>query len=112
VYNAVNPLEVRSSAIIVTVPTTDSNFSCRVTLQKGRSIFIEAAHLVLKHMKNVRFVWKQGVLLYVQPSCSSLRIGDKFHFTGFVRGDEVKRMFAQAMSMLCLRFQKFWHFTA
>ncbi len=97
VYNAVEPFEGslecdycnRTNDRIVT-------FLGRVTLQKGPEYFIEAAHLVLKHMKNVRFVMAGSGELLVRSihRVAQLRIGDKFHFTGFLRGDEVKRMFA------------------
>lgn len=97
VYNAVEPVENsfegeyynRTNDRIVT-------FLGRVTLQKGPEYFIEAAHLVLKKMKNVRFVMAGSGELLVRSihRIAELRIGDRFHFTGFLRGDDVKRMFA------------------
>jgi glycosyltransferase involved in cell wall biosynthesis len=97
VYNAVEPVDDTSEGAGYN-RTNDRivTFLGRVTLQKGPEYFIEAAHLVLKNMKNVRFVMAGSGELLVRSinRIASLRIGDRFHFTGFLRGDEVKRMFA------------------
>ena len=53
-------------------------FLGRITFQKGPEYFIEAAAKVLKRTKNVRFVMA----------------GSGFHFTGFLRGVDVQKMFA------------------
>jgi glycosyltransferase involved in cell wall biosynthesis len=97
VYNAVEPAEKwkpgekveKSKDKIVT-------FLGRVTLQKGPEYFIEAAYKVLQKMSNVRFVMAGSGELLVRSiqRIAELRIGDKFHFTGFLRGDDVKKMFA------------------
>ena len=71
-------------------------FLGRVTYQKGPEYFIEAAAKVLKRCDNVRFVMAgSGDMLgrcirYV----ARLGLSDKFHFTGFLRGADVTRMFA------------------
>jgi glycosyltransferase involved in cell wall biosynthesis len=97
VYNAVEPVGGLTGEVSYN-HTSDRivTFLGRVTVQKGPEYFIEAAHLVLKHMKNVRFVMAGSGELLVRSihRIASLRIGDKFHFTGFLHGDEVKRMFA------------------
>jgi glycosyltransferase involved in cell wall biosynthesis len=97
VYNAVEPADQlktvdkikKSNEKIVT-------FLGRVTLQKGPEYFIEAAYKVLQKMSNVRFVMAGSGELLVRSihRIAELRIGDKFHFTGFLRGDDVKKMFA------------------
>lgn len=97
VYNAVEPADQwktekkvnKSNEKIVT-------FLGRVTLQKGPEYFIEAAYKVLQKMSNVRFVMAGSGELLVRSihRIADLRIGDKFHFTGFLRGDDVKKMFA------------------
>lgn len=97
VYNAVEPAEQwetekkvkKSNEKIVT-------FLGRVTLQKGPEYFIEAAYKVLQKMSNVRFVMAGSGELLVRSihRIAELRIGDKFNFTGFLRGDDVKKMFA------------------
>ena len=97
VYNAVEPIDKwvqdeefkKPQDRIVT-------FLGRITIQKGPEYFIEAAHLVLKKMKNVRFVMAGSGELLIRSihRVAQLRIGDRFHFTGFLRGDDVKRMFS------------------
>jgi glycosyltransferase involved in cell wall biosynthesis len=67
-----------------------------VTLQKGPEYFVEAAYKVLQKMDNVRFVMAgSGELLNrMIIRAASLRIANKFHFTGFLKGDDVYRMFS------------------
>ncbi len=71
-------------------------FLGRVTYQKGPEYFIEAAAKVLKRCDNVRFVMAgSGDLLNrCIRHVARLGISDRFHFTGFLRGAEVTRMFA------------------
>lgn len=71
-------------------------FLGRVTFQKGPDYFIEAARLVLERMKNVRFFMAGSgdMLPRIIRRAGQLRIGNRFHFTGFLRGAEVDRMFA------------------
>lgn len=71
-------------------------FLGRVTFQKGPEYFIEAANLVLKHYPSVRFVMAgSGDLLNRSiRRVAKLGISDKFHFTGFLRGADVQKMFA------------------
>jgi glycogen(starch) synthase len=98
VYNAVEPIENTSSSLEELKANGDRivTFLGRVTLQKGPEYFIEAAHRVLQKMSNVRFVMAgSGELLYRSIyRVAQLRIGDRFHFTGFLKGDDVKKMFA------------------
>jgi len=71
-------------------------FLGRITWQKGPKYFIKAAYKVLQKMDNVRFVMAgsgdlmEEMVKYV----AKLKIADKFHFTGFLKGDDVYRMFA------------------
>lgn len=71
-------------------------FLGRVTYQKGPGYFIEAAAKVLKRCDNVRFVMAgSGDLLNrCIRQVAKLEISDKFHFTGFLRGADVTKMFA------------------
>ena len=64
-------------------------------MQKGPEFFIEAAYKVLKKMDNVRFVMAGSgdMMNKMIERAASLGIMDKFHFTGFLRGDAVFRMF-------------------
>ena len=96
VYNAVTPseaiklneIEKRPNEKIVT-------FLGRITLQKGPEYFIEAANMVIKKMNNVKFVMAgSGDLMDSMINrVAELGIADRFHFTGFLEGNDVYQMF-------------------
>lgn len=71
-------------------------FLGRITFQKGPEYFIEAAAKVLKKCNNVRFVMAgSGDMMNSSiRQVARLGISDRFHFTGFLRGAEVQKMFA------------------
>ena len=71
-------------------------FLGRITFQKGPEYFIEAAAKVLKRCDNVRFVMAgSGDMLNRSiRQVARLGIADRFHFTGFLRGSDVQKMFA------------------
>ncbi|MCQ2157196.1 MAG: glycosyltransferase family 4 protein [Bacteroidales bacterium] len=71
-------------------------FLGRITFQKGPEYFIDAAAKVLKRTKNVRFVMAGNgdMMTRAIRQVARLGISDRFHFTGFLRGQEVQKMFA------------------
>lgn len=71
-------------------------FLGRITYQKGPEYFIEAAAKVLKRCPDVRFVMAgSGDLMNkCVQHVARLGIADRFHFTGFLRGAAVTKMFA------------------
>ena len=71
-------------------------FLGRITFQKGPEYFIEAAAKVLKRTKNVRFVMAGSGDMMNRSIRHVARLGisDRFHFTGFLRGADVQKMFA------------------
>ncbi|MBR4809825.1 MAG: glycosyltransferase [Bacteroidales bacterium] len=71
-------------------------FLGRITFQKGPEYFIDAAAKVLKRTKNVRFVMAGSgdMMNRAISQVARLGIADRFHFTGFLRGAEVQKMFA------------------
>lgn len=71
-------------------------FLGRITFQKGPEYFMEAARLVLEKIPNVRFFMAGtgDMLPQLVRRAGQLRIGDRFHFAGFLRGEQVDRMFA------------------
>ncbi len=97
VHNAVEPLENRE--MIKRQKGIDGKivtFLGRVTLQKGPEYFVEAAHLVLQKMKDVRFVMAGSgdMLRHIIHRVSALHMGDRFHFTGFLKGEDVFQMYS------------------
>ena len=71
-------------------------FLGRITFQKGPEYFIEAAAKVLKRTGGVRFVMAgSGDMMNRSiKHVARLGISDRFHFTGFLRGADVQKMFA------------------
>ena len=97
VYNAVEPLmDQEKIALKKGVSDKVVTFLGRVTMQKGPEYFIMAAEKVLRKMENVRFVMAgSGELLDKMVSwVAALGIADRFHFTGFLKGEDVFRMFS------------------
>lgn len=99
VYNAVEPFRIASEVVkekgfdekVVT-------FLGRITLQKGPEYFIEAANKVLKVMPNVRFVMAGSgdMMERMMRRAAALKITDRFHFTGFLKGVDVYTMLSMS----------------
>ena len=78
------------------VPDKIVTFLGRITYQKGPEYFIEAAAKVLKRYPRVRFVMAGSGDMFHRSirRVAKLQIADRFHFTGFLRGADVQKMFA------------------
>ena len=92
-HNAVTPL---SQDILDIVPKKIPNekvvtFLGRITMQKGPEYFVEAAAMVLKRTKNIRFCMAgSGDMMNDMIRLAAQRgISDRFHFPGFMRGRQV-----------------------
>jgi glycosyltransferase involved in cell wall biosynthesis len=96
VHNAIEPGEKEIGNIGKNVKEKVVTFLGRLTQQKGPEYFIEAAHLILQRDPNVRFVMAgSGDLMNKMiRRIAQLKMGTKFHFTGFLKGADVDRMFA------------------
>lgn len=99
VYNAVEPIKLSEN--IRKEKKVDEKivtFLGRITQQKGPSYFIEAAKKVLDRTDKVRFVMAGSGDMMEKMIRHAARLGitDKFHFTGFLRGDDVFKMFYQS----------------
>jgi len=96
VYNAVEPVSQEEKFRLKKgVNEKIVTFLGRITMQKGPEYFIEAANLVLQKMKNVRFVMAGSgdMMNRMVKRAAELKISDHFHFTGFLKGDDVFNMF-------------------
>jgi len=71
-------------------------FLGRITFQKGPEYFVEAAARVLKVFPEVMFVMAGAgdMMNQMIERVAELGIGRNFHFTGFLRGVDVERIFA------------------
>jgi glycosyltransferase involved in cell wall biosynthesis len=99
VYNAVEPVEVKEEPIFKKGTNEKIvTFLGRITMQKGPEYFVEAAHRVLQKTDNVRFVMAgSGDMMHrMVRRAAQLKIMDKFHFTGFLKGEEVFSMLANS----------------
>ncbi|MFT3737500.1 MAG: glycosyltransferase family 4 protein [Breznakibacter sp.] len=95
VYNAVDPLiDSEVGHIEKGVNEKIVTFLGRITMQKGPEFFIEAAHKVIQKMDNVRFVMAGSgdMMEKMIRRAAELKITHKFHFTGFLRGNNVFHM--------------------
>ena len=73
-------------------------FLGRITMQKGPEYFLAAAKKVLEVMNNVKFVMAgSGDMMHRSIELAAeLGIGHKVLFTGFLRGEEVKKIYRMA----------------
>ena len=95
VYNAVEPVQ-RQSKLNIKKGFNEKivTFLGRITMQKGPEYFVEAAYKVLQRMDNVRFVMAGSgdMMNKMIRRTAELGITDKFHFTGFLKGEAVFEM--------------------
>ena len=95
VHNAVRFAEKENEVPERGVDDKIITFLGRITFQKGPDYFVEAAAKVLKRVPNVRFVMAGSgdMMNHVIRRVARLGIADRFHFTGFLKGDDVHKMF-------------------
>jgi glycosyltransferase involved in cell wall biosynthesis len=70
----------------------------RITFQKGPEYFLRAARRVLDVMDDVKFVvaGSGDMARHMIEMAANMGIGHKVLFTGFLRGDDIKRVFSLA----------------
>ena len=96
VYNAVEPAQpVIRDRILKKSDSKIVTFLGRITMQKGPEYFVKAAERVLEKMDNVRFVMAGSgdMMNRIISRVASMGISNKFHFTGFLKGQEVFDLF-------------------
>jgi len=96
-HNAIEPFtkEIKKEKFVKEKIVT---FLGRVTFQKGPDYFVETAKKILEKDDNVRFVLAGDgdMMTHVIKRVAELGISDKFHFTGFLRGEETSKMFGMS----------------
>jgi len=73
-------------------------FLGRITMQKGPDYFLRAAKKVLEKIEDVKFVMAgSGDMMHrAVEMAAALGIGSKVLFTGFLRGEDVRKIFQMA----------------
>ena len=73
-------------------------FLGRITMQKGPEYFVEAAALVLKRTRNIRFCMAgSGDMMNAMiEMAAARRIADRFHLPGCMKGKQVYEAFADS----------------
>ena len=100
-HNAVYPLSEEIQQIVAQrKPESERKekvvtFLGRITMQKGPEYFVEAAALVLKRTRNIRFCFAgSGDMMNEMIELVARRgIADRFHFPGFMKGKQVYEIF-------------------
>ncbi|MBC17014.1 Glycosyl transferase group 1 [Pseudodesulfovibrio profundus] len=99
VHNAVSK-ERRLRAMRIEKPFPEKLvlFLGRITFQKGPDYFVEAAAKVLAQNPNIRFAMAGSGDMFPRmvERMAELRLADRFHFLGFVRGMDVERIYAMS----------------
>ena len=99
VHNGVEPIaNIEHFKVKKNLPYKIVTFLGRITFQKGPDYFVEAAYKVLQKSEDVHFVMAGSgdMLNRIVKRVAELRMGDKFHFTGFLKGNEVYKMYAMS----------------
>ena len=99
VHNSVEPISLPQDFKLETgFKEKVVTFLGRVTFQKGPDYFVEAAKKVLERDNNVRFVMAGSgdMLNKMIRRVAKLGIASKFHFAGFLKGQEVYEMYSMS----------------
>jgi len=100
IYNAItiNGEPVPSSVERIETGDKIVLFLGRITMQKGPEYFLAAARKVLEVMDNVKFVMAGSgdMVRRMMELAAAMGIGHRVTFTGFLRGDDLDRVFRMA----------------
>lgn len=102
VYNAVEKDDLSEINNLISKSAFENDkivlFLGRITMQKGPEYFIHAANIVLKKMKNVRFVMAGSgdMARKMIEQMAEYRLIDRFHFTGFLNPSEREKLFSMS----------------
>ena len=98
VHNAVEYEDVKTAEALNNKSGKIVLFLGRITMQKGPEYFIAAAKKVLEVISNVKFIMAgDGDMKHrIINLAAQLGIGHKVLFTGFLRGDDVDKVYQMA----------------
>lgn len=94
VHNGVIPVKQETSLSIPKIGDQVVTFLGRITWQKGPQYFVNAAWKVLQHFPHTHFIMAGSgdLLLKMIEMAAELKMSDRFHFTGFLKGDRVNQL--------------------
>ncbi|MDX2198244.1 MAG: glycosyltransferase [Phycisphaerae bacterium] len=100
VYNAIDENGPSTGAALPPIGKDEKIvlFLGRITQQKGPEFFLMAAKRVLEVIPNTRFIMAGSgdMIKKMIDMAQQMGIGDRVLFTGFLRGDDVKRVYRMA----------------
>ncbi|MFO8014242.1 MAG: glycosyltransferase [Phycisphaerae bacterium] len=100
VYNAITVDGEPVPSSVERIETSDKIvlFLGRITMQKGPEYFLAAAKRVLEVIDNVKFVMAGSgdMIRRMIELAAAMGIGHRVTFTGFLRGDDLERVFKMA----------------
>lgn len=99
VHNGINPkVDGETPAFAPPLRTPVVTFLGRITHQKGPMYFVEAARKVHQQFPDVHFVvaGSGDQLPQMIERIAQHRLSDRFHFTGFLKGDDIDRVWAMS----------------
>lgn len=96
VHNGVEPRRDRKNISIPPIGKQVVTFLGRITYQKGPQYFVEAARKVLQKFPEAHFVMAGSgdMLPRMIDHVAELRMSSHFHFTGFLRGEQLEKIWA------------------
>jgi glycogen(starch) synthase len=96
IYNGVLPKEAPEEFPFPEIGSHIVTFLGRVTHQKGPGYFVEAAHKVLQEFPEAHFIVAGAGDLLPQTieRVATLNMSANFHFTGFLKGDQVDQVWS------------------
>ena len=96
VYNGVLPKEKPEAFTFPDIASHFVTFLGRITYQKGPWYFVEAAQKVLLELPDTHFIVAGAgdLLPQIIERVAQLNMSSNFHFTGFLSGDQVDRIWS------------------
>lgn len=96
IHNGIIPKERPQEFAFPEIGSHFVTFLGRVTHQKGPAFFVEAAELVLREFPEAHFIVAGAgdLLPHIIEKVAQLNMSASFHFTGFLSGDQVDRLWA------------------
>lgn len=96
VHNGISPVARNATAFSTPLGSHIITFLGRITYQKGPMFFVEAARKVLQKFPEAHFIvaGSGDLLPQMVERVAQLRISMNFHFTGFVRGNDIDKIWA------------------